>query len=213
MDKLTLLHCQVPADHYDREIKNNLFLRLWHKNRFNKVGQTINNIYPQQILDIGCHGGTFTEAISRQFPRAKVFGIDICSHLIAYAQKKRPKINFKVASAEKLPFPDRTFQLVTCFDMLEHLSNPGKALDEISRVLSGGGILVLTVPSENLIYKLTWWFWTVFGAGRVWQETHVQNFSHHKIDDILKDTGFQVNKKQLINWSMLILIKAQKVLL
>lgn len=49
-----------------------------------------------------------------------------------------------VGNAHKLPFPDKSFDLVVLFMVLEHLENPEKAISEIARVLSSKGILLLT---------------------------------------------------------------------
>jgi ubiquinone/menaquinone biosynthesis C-methylase UbiE len=49
-----------------------------------------------------------------------------------------------VGDAHKLPFPDKSFDLITLFMVLEHLENPEKALSEIARVLKPKGILLLT---------------------------------------------------------------------
>lgn len=210
ISNLTRCHLKVPPDHYDRGIKNNIFQRFWHQSRFAAVGKILNGVRPRQILDIGCHGGTFTEIISQKFPQAKVFGIDISPEAIKYGRKRRPKINFQVANAQQLPFPDKSFDLVTCFDTFEHLPDSQTVLVEIKRVLTDNGEVIFLIPTENLLFKMVWWFWTKFGPGRVWWETHIQNFNGHKLDKILEKGGFEIDKRKIINWEMLILIKAKK---
>lgn len=215
MEGLTLRHCQVPPDHYDREIKNNLFLRIWHKRRFAEVGKTlgvpvVGGAGPRSILDIGCHGGTFTEAISKKFPQARVSGIDISKVAIDYAKKTRPKIHFEVASADNLPFPNQTFDLITCFDTFEHLPNSAKVLSEIKRVLTKEGKVIFSIPTENFLFRTVWFFWSRFGPGKVWQGTHVQNFNGMKLDKLLEKSGFKIEERKTINFKMLLLIKVRK---
>lgn len=202
-------HFEVPADYYDRGIKNNFWQRIWHKRRFAQVVKVLDGIAPEKILDIGCHEGTISEVLAQKFPQAQVFGIDISAGAIEYAKKARPQIQFQVAQAEELPFEDNSFGLVACFDLLEHLPNPQKALLETRRVLKNGGELVLTIPTEDLLFRLVWFFWSRFGPARVWQDTHVQNFNHHKLDKLLEKTGFTIKRRQTVNL-LLLLIKAQK---
>lgn len=212
MDKLTLRHCQVPPDHYDKEIKNNFLLRIWHQSRFRELKK----ILPEQenpgfkILDIGCHGGTATEVVSKKFPHSPVFALDISAQAIQYGRKVRPHIHFLVGKATALPFPDKNFALVTCFDILEHIPESELALSEIHRVLADKGILILEIPTENFLFKIVWFFWNHFGGGRVWQETHVQDFSGHKLARLLKKSGFEIEQEKTINYKMLFLVRARK---
>lgn len=210
MDGLTLRHCQVPPDHYDREIKHNFLLRIWHQNRCSRADKILDGHQPRQILDIGCHGGMMTEKIGKKFPGAQVFGIDISSQAIEYAKKLRPQISFQAGEATKLPFKDESFDLVTCFDILEHIPNPGKALAEMNRVLTKSGQILIEIPTENSLFKTVWFFWTRFGSGRVWQETHVQDFRDGQLERLLTKSGFNLEKKEKINLGMLLLLKAGK---
>lgn len=209
MDDLTLQHCRVPPDYYDQGIKNDPVRRIWHKKRFAEVCKTLNGIKPYQILDIGCHGGTFAEVIGKKFPKAAVFGIDISRIAIEYGKKMRPKINFKLASAENLPFPNDSFDLITCFDTLEHLVHPNKALSEMRRVLVKDGEVVFLLPTESLLFRIGWFFLSRFGPQKVWQKTHVQNFNGKRLDDLLEKSGFKIETRKTINLGMLLLIKAR----
>ena len=210
MDKLTLRHSLVSPDHYDRGIRSNIFQRLWHKRRFAEVGKVLDGISPRQVLDIGCHGGTFTEVISKKFLGAEVFGIDISQNAIDYGKKIRPKINFQVASAEKLPFPDHFFDLITCFDTFEHLPDSSKALSQMHRVLAKDGKVIFLIPTESFLFRTVWFFWSRFGPGKVWQGTHIQNFNGGKLDKLLEKSGFKITMRKTINLGMLLLIGAQK---
>lgn len=210
MDDLTQKHCQVPPDHYDRGIRINLFQTFWHKQRFEAVRKILQNFNFKKILDIGCHGGTFTEVLQRQFPKAEIDAIDISQEAIFYGRKIRPQINFQVASATALPYNDKNFDLITCFDTFEHLPDSKKVLTEIKRVLNDRGFVFFLLPSENFLFKIIWFFWTRLGPGRVWQETHVHNFNGLKLDDMLEASGFTIEKRQKIILGMLFLILARK---
>jgi len=198
----------VPPDYYDQGIRRNLFQFIWHKHRF----RVIKNLLPRigtKVLDVGCHAGTFTEEIAKALPEAEIFGTDIDRAAIAYAKKKRPKFHFQVAAAERLPFPDKTFNLVTCFEALEHVKDPKKGLAEIRRCLKDNGWVVLLVPTESLLFRLIWFLWSR-GKGKVWRGTHLHNLGDEYLDQLLVKNGFQIEKEKISHLGMLRAVKARK---
>lgn len=99
-------------------------------------------------LDVGCGVGFVVEHLSRRPFYVQPHGIDTSDLAVQKTiQRISPRVNFadqRVLRADcmSLPFDDDFFNLVTCFDVLEHLDEGDifKSLSEISRVLRGGGI-------------------------------------------------------------------------
>lgn len=199
----------VPPDYYDQAIKRNLLQFIWHKHRF----WVVKHLLPKagtKVLDIGCHAGTFTEEIAQALPETEIFGIDIDPAAIAYAKKKRPKFHFQVAAAERLPFPDKSFNLVTCFEALEHVKDPQKALADIRRCLKDNGWVVLLVPRESLLFRVIWFFWSR-GKGKVWRGTHLHNLGDEYLDELFVKNGFKIEKDKVSHLGMLRAVKARKL--
>jgi len=127
------------------------FINHYDRRRSNKVrgmlGQKVGGI-PRDIhiLDIGCGIGNVLFALHANGFR-NIYGLDIERQLVEYARKNVPNTNLVVADAEHIPFSEQTFDCAACYDLLEHVSKPGKVLDEISRVLKEGGILYMTVAN------------------------------------------------------------------
>ena len=70
------------------------------------------------------------------------------------AKKRFPSMTFRVSNAEDaLPFPEETFDIVICNDVLEHLEHPAKALENIIKGLKRGGVLYINTPNLNFIRK------------------------------------------------------------
>lgn len=203
-------HQSVPANYYDNGIKKNLFQKFWHNRRFSEANKLLTDITAKDILDVGCHGGKFTSIILSQFPKANIIGIDISSEAIASAKNKYPNINFLIAWAEKLPFDDSKFDLVTCFEVLEHLEKPQQSISEIKRILKKNGSLLTLVPTENLLFRIIWYFWSKAGPGKVWEHTHVQKFSGRSLDSLLKSAGLKIIKRKTFLLGMLLLIQTRK---
>jgi ubiquinone/menaquinone biosynthesis C-methylase UbiE len=81
-----------------------------------------------------------------------VAGIDISENGIAQARAKLPDANLLVASAEALPFPDRSFDYVVAVGSLEHFMEPRKAAREIRRVARPGARVLLIVPNRRWLF-------------------------------------------------------------
>jgi SAM-dependent methyltransferase len=77
-------------------------------------------------------------------------GIDIDDRLIDVARGRYPQIDFRVAPLEAIPYPDEEFDVAVCLDVLEHVDDERRSLDELFRVLRPGGTLILTTPHRGL---------------------------------------------------------------
>lgn len=95
---------------------------------------------PERALDLGTGTGEAALLLSREFPRARVRGIDVSEEMITAATAKvgldpEGRIAFKVADAAALPWPDDSFDLVAQLNMPAFFA-------EVSRVLRPGGCVV-----------------------------------------------------------------------
>jgi ubiquinone/menaquinone biosynthesis C-methylase UbiE len=118
---------------------------------------------PGRALDVGTGTGAAAFILAQRFPEAEVVGVDLTGGMIAEAQGKTPpeladRVRFQEADAERLPFADGSFDLVT-------LSNMIPFFDELARVLAPGGPAVFAfsagpdtpiyVPPERLRKELS----------------------------------------------------------
>lgn len=116
------------------------------------------------LLDIGCNDGLF---LSRAAPRCRsAWGIDIDQELLRRASTSYPNIGFRYASADRLPFPDGSFSVISMLDVLEHLPDAKAALREVDRVLRPGGRLIISVPHKGTFGFVDAQRSSLFAAGR-----------------------------------------------
>ncbi len=97
-------------------------------------------------LDLGCaYGYLVAEAAAGGFDAV---GVDVSAYALARARREAPAAGGRVLRglADRLPFADATFDVVSAFDVLEHLHEPEPALAEIARVLKPGGVLAAATP-------------------------------------------------------------------
>ncbi len=140
-----------------------------------------------KLLDIGCAEGYLLRWAESSGYAA--FGIDVSDYAIRdLSRKNAPRSTLCVGSVVALPFMEGCFDIVTCFDVLEHLEEPVVALCEIGRCLRYGGILILSTPS-----LLSWgrkskgpdWF-----AYR--DPTHVSLLAPGRWKQLLNESGFDI---------------------
>ncbi len=100
------------------------------------------------ILDIGCASGTFLQHWDRHH---HLFGVELNKNNAQIARNNG--ITIYQDFVENVPF-ERQFDVVTCYNILEHLPNPGPVLEKLTQILKKGGILVIEVPTiECKLYR------------------------------------------------------------
>lgn len=99
----------------------------------------------QRVIDVGCGPGALTaELVSRLGPEA-VAAVDPSEPFVAAAQARNPGVDVRRASAEQLPFPDRTFDTALAQLVVHFMSDPVAGLAEMARVTRQGGVVAACV--------------------------------------------------------------------
>jgi ubiquinone/menaquinone biosynthesis C-methylase UbiE len=214
LTKAAQLHSNVPPDWYYRSVTRdkNIIRKHVHLNRFREVEMLIEET-GGTILDIGCADGMFTKIILDKSKAEKIVGIDVLDASVKWAQRhwrKEKKMEFMVADAHKLPFKSRSFDAVFALEVLEHVFEPVRVLQEIKRVLKPKGYVIFLVPAETLLFKIIWYFWTKYTASRIWQETHTHAYSSNFLVKLMKMMGYKIVENKKIIFGTLHLIKAGK---
>lgn len=113
-------------------------------------------------LDIGCGGGIFAESAARLPTTSHVTAIDPTPSVLAVAKahaKKDPslrgKLTYKLSSIEELPVPPpgEGHDVVSLFEVIEHIDDPGAFLDRVRPFVKPGGWLVMSTIAR------TWMSW------------------------------------------------------
>lgn len=103
----------------------------------------------KEVLDVGSSAGYMLEAAKRLGLRPT--GVDVSTFAVSLCRERGYAA--RAGQLEKLPFPDASFDIVTCKHTLEHIDHPLDGLAEIRRVLRPGGVAFLIVP-DAAYYKL-----------------------------------------------------------
>src|ERR1700722_577065 len=113
----------------------------------NWVGSISGDAEHRRYLDVGCGNGFITELVAPDFD--EVVAIDMEeTRLQDFRTHVNGKSNFQILlmSAAKIEFPSEFFQLITSFEVLEHVPDLDASVHEIVRVCSPGGVIVISVP-------------------------------------------------------------------
>ena len=135
------------------------------------------------MLDIGCGGGATLKRLLKRSEGAKVYGIDISEESVEKARRVNAKVLDKQVfvtqgSAEKLPYEDGKFDLVTAVETVYFWPNLPDCLKEVKRVLKPGGrfaIMVEVIENDSM--------WTDIVKG-------MTAYSPEQLKKLLDDAGF-----------------------
>ena len=111
----------------------------------------------RRVLDVGSGEGYGTALIAAAGADSAV-GIDLDEESVAHA-RARYGLTFQQGEATSLPFKDRSFDLLVCFEVIEHLDDDVAAVAEFRRVLAEDGLLMISTPNsaeylvENQFHK------------------------------------------------------------
>lgn len=124
--------------------------RLWQENYQNDAIAEIERYTPvrnARVLDLGAGMGGFAVAMERAGKAMIAFDYNFAYCEIARTRARRYTMDLAalVGTGEALPFANASFEIVTCWDVLEHVQEPKNLLSEIARVLTGDGIAFVTV--------------------------------------------------------------------
>ena len=116
-------------------------------------------------------------------------GIDLSPGMIAQARRQTDgysNIEFRLADAESIPYPDGSFEAVMCTNSFHHYSDPLKALSEIRRVLKPDGELLLLDSNRGGCI----WVWLWDRMLRILEKGHMKYYTEQELLLLLHKAGF-----------------------
>ena len=99
----------------------------------------------QRVLDVGCGPGALTTELCRRLGPAAVTAVDPSEPFVAAARERHPEVSVERASAEQLPFPDRTFDAALAQLVVHFMADPVTGLREMARVTREQGVVAACV--------------------------------------------------------------------
>ena len=135
------------------------------------------------LLDVGCYAGVFVEIAARHGWDA--WGVEPSRWAVEQAQAR--ELHVVQGTLETADLPEATFDVVTMWDVIEHVTDPLGTLQRVHQLLKPGGLLVVhTIDIDSLFARLmgSRWPWLM--------EMHIYYFSRRTLQTMLERCGFQV---------------------
>ena len=137
-----------------------------------------------RILDVGCGTGANLLMLSKY---GEAEGVDVSEDALAFC-RERGLDKVILGNGEELPYEDGTFDLVTAFDVVEHMDDDLAGLREMRRVLRPGGRVLLFVPAFMFLWGL-----------QDDVSNHRRRYRLPELRRVLEDAGFEIERTTYAN--------------
>lgn len=139
------------------------------------------------ILDIGSSEGAFLDYLSNH--HLKFTGIDIDEDALAYCRERGYGNQVRYGDIKNIPFPECSFNVATALDIIEHVDDDLKAMEEISRVLAKEGIALIIVPAYQ-------WLWSRNDVAY----HHQRRYSSKTFKMLISESGLKTEQWSYFNF-------------
>jgi len=202
----------IPGDIDELAYNSNILVqRYWQRRRIDEMVKNLGVKEEELVLDVGCGSGVISRRCSER--GARVVGFDISSRAVSYAKEKDIKnSSFLIADAQNLPFKPGRFDIAVCGTVIEHLQDPEKSIEEISKVLKDGGRICITTPNSRSLWPVIEYFWDRFGRGRAYGETHLRLYNREELKKLLADYETYHSATLFVLTPFIALLNSEKLL-
>ena len=136
-------------DFYDRVYYADASAKVDIPGHYRRLARRFRPWKDVHLLDVACGTGQWLGAAAAL--GAIPAGIDISQKALDICRTRLPAAELHCGSAERLPFADRQFHVISCLGALEHFLDPQAALREMVRVAQPGAVFILLVPNSGFL--------------------------------------------------------------
>lgn len=151
--------------------RNEIILNLFKK----YLGKEAN-----KVLEIGSGTGYVLKGLNDTFENYNLYGSEIHLEGIKFAKDRVPNIEFIQMDATNIPF-EHEFNAIGAFDVLEHIEDDVKVIQEVHKALKPGGLFIISVPQYQ-------WMWSINDD----LAYHKRRYSHTELKNKLSNEGFEI---------------------
>jgi 2-polyprenyl-3-methyl-5-hydroxy-6-metoxy-1,4-benzoquinol methylase len=177
------LTSRLSKDPYPKDFYSNLYhfekVHWWFISRLKLILWCLNKkvLNFSTFLDIGCGTGFVLHGISSRFPSAKLFGTEYYKEGLSFARKNIVSANFSQLDAKKMT-DYSIYDVIGAFDVLEHIDEDQKVINNLAKALRPNGSLIVTVPQHK-------WLWSVTDE----YACHQRRYNRKEILNKIKESG------------------------
>lgn len=138
-------------DHYFN--RSGFLVRFLEEKRRKTISKILEVTENNEVIEIGCGAGHILEIIEK----GHLTGLDLSEFLLGLAKEKLKdkKVNLVKGDAQNLPpeIRNKKFDKIICSELLEHVPNPEKVIDEILEIAHPKSVVVISISNEKIINK------------------------------------------------------------
>ena len=134
-----------------------------------------NFIEGRRVLDLASGEGYGAEILARR--ASFVCGVDIDDEAIRHASERyrQPNLEFRKGCLTAVPIPEeRSFDVITCFEALEHIDQHDEMMREVKRLLKPGGLFIVSIPNKE-----------TYSVGGAQNPFHIRELAFEEFDTLL----------------------------
>ena len=151
----------------------------------------------KSVLEVGCSSGGFGALLKENRSDCEVWGIEPDLTAALVASSRLDHVINAAYSADLLDLHNKSFDAVCFFDVLEHMVNPEKALNECKRLLAENGVVIASIPNILHFYQITKILieqdWRYEDSG-IMDNTHLRFFTKKSILRMFELCGYKVHR-------------------
>jgi 2-polyprenyl-3-methyl-5-hydroxy-6-metoxy-1,4-benzoquinol methylase len=173
----------------------------WHQKGRDRINKLLayedykyieKNIPKGKILDVGCGKGWFLKTMVEK--NWDCFGVDLSGP----EGKDLEGYNIYFSTDITKKTFDKKFDIITLWDVIEHVNDPNLLLSSIHKILNSNGYLVLETPNSGSVYrKIARKYWVSYNP------YHILFFSTKNLQNLLKKNGFQIQEMETKNFNLI----------
>lgn len=198
---------KITPTNYQKHLNTNPIQRFLINRFYSAFFDIIGPLQIESILDAGCGEGFTLYKLSSNNIGKRLEGIDNSNEAIKLGSEMYPDLTLKKGSIYKLPYKDNAFDVVLCMEVLEHLNDPSKAVQELKRVTNT--YVLFSVPNEPFFIGANFLrgkYINSFGN----HPEHIQHWTSFGFRKFLVQNGLEiVNLRRPFPWTM-VLAKKKK---
>jgi len=155
---------------------------FWFRARNRLIVRTLRRHFPAMgsFLEVGCGTGYVLSGVAAAYPAARLCGSEYFAEGLPFALGRVPQASFFQADARRLPFVEE-FDVISAFDVLEHIAEDDRVLSTFHRALRPGGGMMMTVPQHR-------WLWSRTDE----IACHARRYERRELTQKVVAAGFQV---------------------
>jgi spore maturation protein CgeB len=138
----------------------------------------------KRVLDLGCADGAVL-VLAQQYGASRVCGIEVSTEAARYG-RERYGVEILEVSADALPFAPQTFDIITAFDLIEHVREPLQLFQSVYQILESGGLFIGGCPDMGCFDD-----WGGKWKGIFQNMEHLSYFDRQTLTTIAEKIGFK----------------------